>query len=632
VPQIRDLLEEYKIAGGGKVRVEMIDPSESDDAKREAKERFGIDPTPLRFATQTEKSVINAYFAIAVEYGDQHAVVALNELIAVRVLDIGDIEITLKNPEYQLTKTIKKAVAEFSSVDALFASTAGKVQLTAYVTPSTLPDNWKEAPAKLQKVVDELTKQSGGKLAFTTVEPKTDPERRELFTRYGLRPYQDLLSGQIYYFNLLLQVGDRVVRIAPPQNLGDAELKAAVTEGLKRAAPGFTRVVGLWSPPPLPPMQQTPGMQAQQMPPPQSFRRLHEALASNYEVREIQLTAPIPDDVEALVLAGPSAIDANAVEVVDQFVMRGGAVVALAGRYRLALSRGVAAEKVTTGLEAMFQKWGITVGDDMVMDTKNDMFPKPDEREVGNGMRVREIRQVPYPLFVKMTGDQLSSGSPITSGLTGSVLHWASPVKAEAKVGEDEHRVEPLLRSSDASWLTSSTEIDPNLRTYPELGFPGPAKDLAADKKGSQVLAVAVVGGLTSSVAKPAADKPKPDDKKDGPRLIEHSPPDTRIVVFGSSAFVSDDILQLAQQMDSDLAASNVELVHNAVDWSLADTDLLAIRSRNAAARALTVSAGSFATWRNVNIVIAIVGLGLVVGYAAFRRRQVLPIVPGKEA
>jgi ABC-2 type transport system permease protein len=638
VPQLRDLLEEYKIAGHGKVRVEMIDPAESDDAKRDAKERFGIDPTPLRFATQTEKSVINAYFAIGIEYGDQHAVIGLNDLIAVRVLDIGDLEILLKNPEYQLTKTIKKAVSEFSSIDALFASTTGKVQLTAYLTPSTLPDNWKDAPAKLKKVVDDLSKQAGGKLAFTTVEPKTDGERRELFTKYGLRPYQDFMSGQLYYFNLLLQVGDRMVRIAPPQTLGDAELKASVTEGLKRAAPGFTRVVGLWSPPAAP--STNPQMQGQQMPPPQTFRRLREALAGNYEVRDVVLTSPVPDDVEAIVLAGPAGLDAKSVENLDQFVMRGGAVVALAGRYRLALARGLGVEKVTTGIEAMLQKWGITVADDMVMDTKNDPFPVPDERDIGNGMKVREVRQLPYPFFVKMTGDQVSSDSPISAGLTGSVMHWASPVKAEPKVGDDTHRVDVLLRSSDNAWLTSSTAIEPNLVTYPQLGFPGPAKDLAADKKGSQVMAVAVVGGLTSSVAKPAPDKSDKSDKsdkakpdsKDTARLIEHSPPDARLVVFGSSAFVSDDVLQLAQQLDSDLSASNIELVHNAVDWSLADTDLLAIRSRNAATRALTVDATSYSKWIIVNVVIAMLGLGLVIGYAAFRRRSVTPLNVAKEA
>src|SRR5207302_8858792 len=46
------------------------------------------------------------------------------------------------------------------------------------------------------------------------------------------------------------------------------------------------------------------------------------------------------------------------------------------------------------------------------------------------------------------------------------------------------------------------------------------------------------------------------------PRLIAHSPPDARVVVFGSSAFVSDDILELAQRLNSDLTVANVEVVH----------------------------------------------------------------------
>ncbi len=627
VPQLRDLLEEYRIAGGNKVRVEFVDPTDSEDAKREAKERFGIDPTPLRFATQTEKTVVNAYFAIAIEYGDQHAVIGLDDLIAVRVMDIGELEISLKNPEYQLTKTIKKTVAEFSSVDQLFASTAGKIQLTAYITPKTLPENWKDGPAKVQKVVDELTKQAGGKLAYTTVEPKTETEMRDLYNKFGLRPHQELFSSQVFYFDLLLQVGNRLVRINPPDKLGDAELKAAVIEGLKRAAPGFTRVVGLWSPPAPPPMPMMQGMPPQEMPPPQSFRSLHRALSGNYEVRDVQLTAAVPDDVEALVVAGPASLDAKAAEYLDQFVMRGGALVLLDGRFRLAAGAGLSVEKVTTGLESVLQKWGITVEDQMVMDTKSDVFPVPENVDVGNGMVMREMHQLPYPYFVKMDGGQVASSSMITGGLAGSVMHWASPVKADAKVGDDEHRVEVLLKSSDGSWLTTSTQVEPNARTYPKTGFPDP-KD--TDKKGSQVMAVAITGGFASSVEKPK-DKPRDPADKDAAPLIQHSPPDTRMVVFGSSAFVSDDVLGLAQQLESDLATSNLELVHNAVDWSLADTDLLGIRSRNTAARALTVSTQSRGTWAIVNAAIALLGLVAVVGFAWLRRRSVQPII-SKEA
>ncbi|HEY0991098.1 MAG TPA: Gldg family protein [Kofleriaceae bacterium] len=621
VPQLRDLLEEYRIAGGSKVRVEVIDPTDSDDAKRDAKERFGIDPRPLPFTTQTEKTVINAYFAVAVEYGDQHAVIGLEELLAVRQTDIGEIEVSLKNPEYQLTKTIKKTVAEFSSIDQLFASTPGKIQLTAYVTPNTLPDNWKEGPANLKKVVDALVKQSGGKLVYTTVEPNGEAEMRDLFNKYGLRPYQDLLSGKMYYFQLLLQLGNRLVRVTPPQTLGEAELKTALNEGLKRAAPGFTRVVGLWSPPAPPPRPMMQGMPPQEQPPPQQFRALHQALAGNYEVRDVQLFSPVPDDIEALVLAGPASLDAKAVENIDQFVMRGGSLVVLAGRYRFAPRTRMEVEKLTTGLESAFQKWGVALGDELVMDPKSDTLPAPEERELGNGMVIQEIHQVPYPLFVKMLGDQLASTSAITSGLAGSVMHWATPVKAESVAGDDTHKVEVLLRSSDASWLTSSTNVSPDTRTYPGLGFPPPGKDLPADKKGSQIMAVSIVGGFASSVAKP--EKSDQNDQSVAlSRRIEHSPPDTRMVVFGSSTFVSD----LVQQLDSEFTKSNIELVHNAVDWSLADTDLLAIRSRNAATRALTVPPESRSKWIWANGVIALAGLVGVVVLAWLRRRAVQPI------
>jgi hypothetical protein len=269
----------------------------------------------------------------------------------------------------------------------------------------------------------------------------------------------------------------------------------------------------------------------------------------------------------------------------------------------------------------------------MVMDPHSDTFPVPQERDVGNGMVIREIHQAPYPLFVKIDGGGMASSSVITSGLAGSVMHWASPVKADAKVGDDAHKVDVLLRSSEDSWLTSSTNAQPNPTQYPELGFPGPAKDLAADKKGSQVLAVTVVGGFTSSLEQPkdkpaGAPAPSAADKDASARRIAHSPPDSRIAVFGSSAFASD---LLIEQLDSDFTKSNIELIHNAVDWSLADTDLLGIRSRNTAARALTASPEAREHWRTLIFVVCLLGLAAVVVFATVRRRGVQPIL-SKEA
>jgi ABC-2 type transport system permease protein len=602
VPQIRDLLEEYRIAGGGKVRVEFVDPTDDDAAKREAKERFGVEAQPLRFANANEQSVINAYFAIAIEYGDQHAVLNIDDLINIRSVDAGQLEITPKNLEYQLTKTIRKTAAEFASIDALFASTSGKIQLTAYLTPSALPDNWKDAPAKLDAVVKALVAQSNGKLEYKVVQPSPDgDEARALMAKYGVRPYVDLLGGQPYYFALILQIGDRAVRVVPPDTLGEEQLKASITEGLRRAAPGFTKVVGVWTPPPGAPEPMPEGMPQRPAPPPQSFRALETALAGDYEILDVPLTEPVPTQVQTLVLAGPASLTAAQLEHLDQYVMRGGALVVLDGQRRLAPADGLAVERVTTGLEPLFAAWGIHVGDQLVMDRQSESFPVPTGE--------REVHQLPYPFFVKLDGDELDRDSPITSGLSGAVMHWTVAVGADGKVGDDEHHVDTLLRSSPAAWLTASNNVEPDLAQYPQTGFAE-----GSGSAGAQSLAVAISGGFASGT-------PAPKDEK--AQLLAHSPPDTRIVVFGSSAFVSDDIVQLSQQLQSELAMSNIELVHDAVDWSLGDTDLLVVRGHNAQAHALTVAADARGTWRIVNVLLAALGLCGVVLVAWLRRRSV---------
>jgi ABC-2 type transport system permease protein len=610
-PLIVDLLDEYREAGKGRVRVEVIDPTDSEEAKKEAQERFDIRAAQLPSITKTEQSVVSAYFAVGIEYGGQHTALRIPDLLDIRLVDVDNLEVKLKNVEYELTKAIKKTAGEFASIDSMFASIPGKVQLTAYLLPDTLPANAKDTPAKLKTIIDQLVKQSGGKLSYTYVEPKTNAELRDLAGRYGLEPYIDPASNQIVYFYILAQVGNRIVRMEPGA-AGEAALKTSIVTGLKRAAPGFTRIVGLWTPPQSPPMQLGEGMPPQQMPPPQSFDKLRATLGGSYEVKNVTLSQPVPDDVDVLVLAGPASLDAKAVEAVDQFVMRKGTLVVLAGRYRPVPAQTFEVEKVTTGLEPLFAKWGIKVGDELVLDRNNEASPIPIGEE--------GLVKLDYPYFVKLTGDQLSD-SVITSGLPGADMHWTALVTADAKVGDDEHVVDVLMRSSDHAWLQTTPSIQPNLKDGGKDPFPEPAE---ADKLASRSLAVAVTGEFASG---------RPPDPKAKDSRVEHSPPDSRIVVFGGSTFVSDEMLAYARQFGLDLTLGNLELVHNAVDWVLADTDLLAIRAHNAATHAITADPSVRGKYQIANLAIAFAGLALVVALAWLRRRAIEPIVAsGKEA
>ncbi len=631
VPRIRDLLEEYRVRGGGKVRVELVDPSGDDAAAREAKERFDIAPNPLRFASRTEKSVINAYFSIAVAYGDQHQVLGLDQLIEVRPLDVGDVDVTLGNLEYAVTRAIKKAVTGFQSQDALFASLPGPAELTVYATPKTLPENWKAGPERIKKVADELATGAGGKLVVKNVEPQGEAQIRELYDKYGLRPYAELGSSDYYYLHLLLKVGDRLVRIIPPDDLSEAGIKSVLADGLRRAAPGFTRVVGLWTPPAAPATPQMEGMPPERQPPPQTFEELRASLGAEYEVQDVDLAQPVGDDVEVLVLAGPSGLDDKALQHLDQFVMRGGALVALAGGYRLAPSqRGLAIEKVDSGLGKLWQAWGITVGDELVLDDKNDSFPVPRLRDLGNGLQVRELAELPYPFFVKVDGDGVRRGTVITAGVPGAVVHWGVAVSAADKVEQEQRKVDLLLQSSSGSWLSKSTDVQPDPVAHPDSGFPAPS-----GARARHGLAVAITGGFSSAFGKPpaiaagagaGAASPAAAAAGGAGRLLAHSPPDARVVVFGSSAFVSDDLLSLSKQVGSDLAQANLTLVQNAVDWALLDTDLASIRARTSASRVLTLSEDRRGSWTFANYVLAFLGLALVAGLAHWRRRSVVPL------
>lgn len=649
VPQIKDLLAEYKVVGGDKVRVELADPSTSEDVEREAQEKYGIKSFPFRFSDRRQQSVVNAYFHILLQYGDQFEVLTFDHLIEVKQVDIGQIDVSLRNFEYDVTRTIKKLAYGFQSLDALFAALESKAELTAYITPSTLPENVKASPELLKKVVTELQAEAGGKLTFRQEDPSSREARQDLYRRFQFEPYRvSPLSDQAFYLHFVLKVGKREIPLMPSQEVTEASLKQMVVEGLKRAAPGFIKTVALWTPPAEQPMQQQmPGMPPRQGRPPQSFNTLRERLQGSYEVVPADLSSgSVTDDAEVLLLAGPANLGDKEQRAVDQFLMRGGAVIVLDGRYRLNLmAQSLEIDPVATGLEKVLAAWGVTVADKLVLDPRNDVFPIPVQRDLGNGIIAQDMRQLPYPFFVHVPGESMSDNI-MTSALAAAVFHFASPIQMKAKLDPPPpdaprppesdgtpaaRKVQVLLSSSDEAWLQKAPSIQPDFTIFPETGF-GRPKDVPAADKGPHPLAVAITGGFPSAFAdeKPPAtpDPATPDPTKpgDGGRLLRRSPPDARLLVLGSSSFVTDELLELSQQAGADYVANNLELVQNMVDWAVADTDLLAIRSRGNHTRLLDVKPDSRGTWEWLNYGLVVLGLGIVVGMNALRRRTLVPI------
>lgn len=84
IPQIRDLLEEYKVAAGGNLEVSFVDPKYDEAMEAEANQLYGIKPIPFQVAGRYEASVVNSYFHLLIKYGDQFVTLSYSDLIEVQ--------------------------------------------------------------------------------------------------------------------------------------------------------------------------------------------------------------------------------------------------------------------------------------------------------------------------------------------------------------------------------------------------------------------------------------------------------------------------------------------------------------------------------------------------------------------
>ena len=113
VPQMQDLLREYEIAGNGAVRVEIVDPVQDPEQESEANSKYGIRAVPFQVADRYQASVVN-YFDVLVEYGDEYEVLSFADLIEVKAGTETELDVRLKNPEFDVTRSIKRVALWFS--------------------------------------------------------------------------------------------------------------------------------------------------------------------------------------------------------------------------------------------------------------------------------------------------------------------------------------------------------------------------------------------------------------------------------------------------------------------------------------------------------------------------------------
>ncbi|MBS0448663.1 MAG: Gldg family protein [Proteobacteria bacterium] len=634
VPQLRDLLQEYAVAGGSKVRVDFVDPRDDPKVEEEASAKYGIKPVPFQVSSKYQASVVNSYFDVVVSYGDQYQVLGFRDLIDVKSQSEGNFEVALKNPEYDITRAIRKVLTTYQGGGNAFASLARPLNLEAYVSgPQTLPAALTKARAALDAAVTKLRGEAGDKLVVAFKDPGTDKAlAKKLQDELGLQPMvTGLLDPQPFWFQLTLSDGHDTEQVPLPEGLDQAGFERSIEAAVKRYSPGFLKTVAVVTPAP-----QQPGMGAG---PPARFTMLQDALGESVHWQDTDLKdGHVPSSADLLAVLAPEGLDDRQRFAIDQFLMQGGSVLLATAPTGVELGSTIAPKPVDSGLAGWLAGYGIDIGKGFVLDPQSGALPIPVERPIGNGMTVREIQLAPYPYIVDVRGRGLDAASPVTASLGDLQVPWAAPIAVDAQKNKD-RKVTTLLRSSADSWVSQSDNLLPDYDRHGDLGFApegtrGPQAlavmvegrfDSAFKGKPSPVLADAQAAAKAAAAAASGpASSPAAETTPTIGRVIDHSPASARLVVVASNMLFTDQAIGMVGQARGTRDLKAAEFAQNLVDWSLEDQGLLGIRSRGQFARTLApLSREAQAGWEYANYGLALAGLAIVWAWHR-RRRQVV--------
>ena len=210
--------------------------------------------------------------------------------------------------------------------------------------------------------------------------------------------------------------------------MSEAAVREAIQAAALRTSTGFLKVVGLWTPPATP--QQD--MFGQVQPPVQSYNLLRQQLSQEYSVRDVDLADGLPPTgVDVLLLLGPQNLTDKQRFAVDQFLMRGGSVVVLAGNYAVTqdpMSGQLALKPLEGTLGEQLRHYGVDVPQTLVLDAAepavSDAGHAQCGRDPGPGGPGAQLS-----FFCGRTAERNGRhGTGITSNLANVVLYWTSPV------------------------------------------------------------------------------------------------------------------------------------------------------------------------------------------------------------
>ena len=498
------------------------------------------------------------------------AIVVVVNLIGLRLFTRADLT---ENHVYTLSRASRNMVAGLED----------RLTVKAYFTKD-LPPPYNANSRYVNDALDDYRAYSHGKFVFEFVDPADEKKLEEEAQRYRVQPVQvnvmekDNVQLKRVYMGLVLIYGDKHETIPLVQDVENFEYE--MTSAIKRVTAERLPKVGFLGGFGMPDLGQ-------------DMRQLTTGLSKHYQVAPVstaQGNGLIDEDVDVLCIVQPKeALDDWTRFCIDQYIMRGGKVGWFLNKVKADPQTSMASG-LQLNLDDLTRQYGFVVGNNLVTDLNASMINV--QQQQGFFMITNVVR---YPAFPRIT--DINRQMPMVKDLQELTLFYPSSVDT-LRSGRSNVTYTPLFQSSEYTRVQQG-RFDINPMT------PARKEDFTGGRK---LLGVAISGDFASAYQGKSVPRPK-DSTAAMPQLsvMEHSP-QTRMIVIGDGNFVQGQYAQ---------GGANMILFLNAVDWLGQDSDLMSIRSREAAIRPLKpdIGDGTKRTVKYANMFgppVLVLALGLV--------------------
>lgn len=583
-PQLKDLLREYEVASQGKIKLEFIDPALDPELENEANLKYGIRAVPFQISDRYQASLVNSYFDVLLEYGDEFEVLSFSDLIEVKSGSQMNLEVRLENPEFDITRGIKRVLYGFQEGGSIFDNIGGSVKFVGYISDDgQMPEALSSFKGEIPAIIENLIQQSEGKFSSQILDPQAGDGAlaQTILEDYGFQPMAlNLFDDDRFYFYMTLQAGETVVQVPLPDSLEPDALARVLEDSLKRFATGLLKTIVLVAPTPTPDYMRTQNTAATN-----EYNQLVDALEVDFNViRDDLQKGKVPDETDLLLVVEPKEFSEKQVFAIDQFLMKGGTVLLSSSPFSASMSASsLLANEHASGLEDWLMHQGITFEKTLLMDAQNSSLPIPITRNLG-GFSFQDLVLLDYPYFADIRGEGLSDVVSITRGIPQVTVSWPSPLIIE---NNEERSSTILLKSSPESWVTTDTDVMPRLtEDGSDIFSPDgetKSRNIAALQEGKFS---SFFADKSSPLLKESIDQNEESDSENSSKpltissIIEKSPESSRLLVVSSNAFLADQTLGMLGSADGSLHRNNVQLIANTIDWALEETNLNNISSR----------------------------------------------------